>query len=154
MIKLTNILNEIKINSPGLSKKDIEALNNIIDEQFGSGVSEGGPEDLICETYEIDEDDEDDEYSYYKDIKYIINTYNRRTLVTNDVALAQPDDFPCPGAPPNSYYVRIEVDDDSITVCTPSISNNADYSMGWFDIKGKHYPDLKNFNEDGEYIGE
>ena len=101
MIKLTDILNEIKINSPGLSKKDIEALNNIIDEQFGSGVSEGGPEDLICETYEIDEDDKDDEYSYYKDIKYIINTYNGRTLVTNDVILAQPNDFPCPGAPPS-----------------------------------------------------
>jgi hypothetical protein len=153
MIKLTDILSELKINPPGLSKKDIEALDNIIDEQFGSGVSEGGPEDLVCEIYKIDEDDEDDEDDYYKDIKYIINTYRGRTLVTNDVALAQPDDFPCPGAPPNSYYVHIEIDDDSVTVCTPSISNTADYSMGWFDINGKYYPDLKNFNENGEYIG-
>jgi hypothetical protein len=32
MIKLTDILSELKINPPGLSKKDIEALDNIIDE--------------------------------------------------------------------------------------------------------------------------
>lgn len=77
---------------------------------------------------------------------------------------------PALGAPNNSFYEKITVEDDFgdanydkdsmenlwIYIETPWISEgpNGNYHhAGWFDARGKYHADDKNFDEDGNYIG-
>jgi hypothetical protein len=153
MIKLTQLLKEIKILQPGTiirSNEDIKALD-ILTELFGEGVSDFDLYNPISQTYY---------YEDYSDIpndpialafKQLLNKYNGTTYLVYPSA----EYFKCPGAPPNSYYELIIIDhsENSIEVKMPHVDNDGSYFVGWFDSKKQYHPDTNNFDEDGDYIG-
>jgi len=130
--------------------------DNIIDDSFGEGVSGFDLYDTIGQTFTLEDyDGPDDEYEgekIYLSIEKLFKKYpNGGTFVSNNVE----NNFPkAPGAPPNTFSTRVYLDPryKSLRVSVPHISEN-EKNVGWFDMMGKYHPDIKNFDEDGNYIG-
>jgi hypothetical protein len=87
----------------------------------------------------------------YNKFKAFVSKYKPgTTLVSKDIFAF----FSCPGAPSNSYQVKITVDKDKdIFVESPYLDSEGDSSVGWFDTSGKYHADTKNFSDNGDYIG-
>lgn len=156
----TNDLEEAKVVPTAmgriLPKTDADLIDNyIVDEDFGSGYSGFDLYDTISETYSLEtycEDDYGDDEKC-KAIKTLLAKYpNGGTFVSNNIL----NNFDkAPGAPSNSFtsMIYINLKDKDISVHVPWVDETYNkYNVGWFDGGGKYYPDIKNFNEDGDYI--
>ena len=144
------LLNEIKIN-PNLSRlfpeKYINDLNLVTDGYLESASPEGilEPEG---ENYNLERMGDDPDDLQYIAFQNIINNINPGIYLIK--AWGNPD--PAPGAPLNSYDTKITITTDRIIeILSVPLSEDGE-NAGWFDNKGKYYPDLKHFDEDGNNL--
>jgi hypothetical protein len=151
MIKLIDILNEITVNNPSqLLKQDLKDLD-ILTEYFGEGDSGFNLNKPMSDSYSLEGMEKDGER--YKSLVRLTNKYpNGKKIVTNELSITS--NFIAPGAPKNSFGSKIVISHDKVEVSVPYIDENVEYFVGWFDSNSKYHPDIKNFDEDGVFIGE
>lgn len=157
-MKLTDILKEITL-TPMSRVFPPQYLNllSTLTEFFAEGSSGGGRDETLDEEYSKERFEEyEGDGEQYVAFQTLILTSLEGTYVTND-SFYSFNDFPCPGAPEKSYSVRIIINKEdpenpTITVSTPNIGVDGDYSMGWFDLQGNYYPDVEHFDEKGNSI--
>lgn len=165
-MKLTNILKEINIVRGGiiLTPKDIENINLVFSDDYGSYRSEFDLYDPVSETrtkfnfgegnadhYEPYEELEDyPQYQAFLDL----SRKPQGTYVGPDIW----NMGKCPGAPSDAFYICLDIGTDdyyyntpSITLSTPDASEEG-ILVGWFDIRGIYHPDTIHFDEDGNRI--
>lgn len=165
-MKLTDILKEINIVRGGiiLTPKDIENINLVFSDDYGSGHSEFDLYNPISETrtkfdfgegnadhYEpYDEPEDYPQYQAFLDL----SSKPQGTYVAYDIwNLGK-----CPGAPSNAFYIRLEVETDPYYYNTPSITLSSPFAseegipVGWFDARGQYHSDTIHFDEDGNHI--
>jgi hypothetical protein len=153
-MKLTSILKEIRVRSGRiLFPQDIKDIN-VVFEFFGESDSDFDLHKPMTEyRYEHSFEFDDEEDQQYQAFKRLVKK-SKGVYVGTDSYIS-----PCPGAPANSFYMRLEVssnNDDGpfIFLSMPYYDTEAGrYSVGWFDGLGKYHADTTHFNEDGEYIG-
>jgi hypothetical protein len=150
-------IEEARINPVGIGKilppkyeKPIEILFDGYEGRSGFNLYK--PVEVNMD-YKLGYDDDDEEI--YEDPNYIFakeftTQHPYKIFVSNNVYKG----FKCPGAPPGSFQACIIIDQTDISLYTPDVDRDGKYSVGWFDINGNYYPDTKNFDEDGEYIGD
>ena len=172
-MKLINLLKEIKITQkhPGtLSPQDIEDINLIFGDSYGSGHSGFDLYDPISEqrnqldygtiiagNFEPDEDLED--YPEYQAFLRLVSKPPKAYVSPDIWGLGE-----SPGAPLNAFYLRLEVRNVPSRIDpkhnVPGVDLSSPYSstgtnqvyVGWFDIKGNYYPNTKYFDEEGNPI--
>ena len=158
-----NKTNEAKVVPAGSARVLPQADINDIDElteYFGEGDSGFNLYKPISETYNLenycyDEEDENDERCIA--IKTLLKKYpTKTTFVSNNLSIAPLNNFPCPGAPLGSFGALIIIDakNEDIDVYVPYLDREGQYSVGWFNPLGIYFPDTKNFDENGNYIGD
>jgi len=156
-MKLINILKEIRVLPAGsvrrLSPQDLQDIN-VVFEFFGESDSDFDLHKPMTEyryKHSFEFDDEEDQQ--YQAFKRLVEKPKGVYLGTDSYI------SPCPGAPDNSFYMRLEVNFNSndgpfIFLSMPYYDTDAGrYSVGWFDGLGKYHADTTHFNENGEYIG-
>lgn len=154
---LTNnpLLNEIRINTPGKIRilRDPKIVNLIwrdMTDDSDSGFDLYHPSEI---NYSIDDlwgginrargyrgEDHDELYEYFSKLPQPL------TLLINDY------DFRNPAAPDRSFEGKLIIEKDEIYFYHPYI--DSDMNVGWFDARGNYHADDKNFDEDGNYIGD
>jgi hypothetical protein len=156
-MKLINILKEIRVMQPGsarrLSPQDLQDIN-VVFEFFGESDSDFDLHEPMAEyRYEHSFEFDDEEDQQYQAFKRLVKRPKGVYLGTDSYI------SPCPGAPANSFYMRLKVDFNSedgpfIVLSMPYYDTDAGrYSVGWFDGLGTYHADTAHFNENGEYIG-
>ena len=164
-MKLINILKEIRVLPAGsvrrLSPQDIQDIN-VVFEFFGESDSDFDLHKPMSEKrdkYNFGHDIAIGEFELYDEGDPQYQAFKRLVKRPKGVYLGT-DSYisPCPGAPANSFYMRLEVHDVShrpfIVLSMPYYDTDAGrYSVGWFDGLGKYHADTAHFNENGEYIG-
>lgn len=159
-----NKTNEAKVVPAGvarvLSQEDINDIDTLT-EYFGEGDSGFDLYKPASETYSLENYCDDEDGFYYnnqcKVIKTLLKKYPfKTTFVSNNLSIAPLNNFPCPGAPQGSFGALIIIDakNEDIDVYVPYLDQEGLYSVGWFDPRGKYFPDTKNFDENGNYIGD
>ena len=151
--------NEAKIVPAGFAR--VLPLNiarsidqDIIDDGFGNEYSGFDLYSTIEETYAI-EDYEDDSSTYFA-LNEIFKLFPAGgTFASNNILNYFEK---APGAPFDSFTSVIHIgtlDDKFITVEVPFTDEPYNkYNVGWFDSRGNYFPDTKNFDEKGNYIGD
>jgi len=134
-------------------------------EFFGEGDSgfnlyEPSSEDRDLEYINDMIEGNEDNDEYVKNLEQIISLIkkypNGKKFVSNDI-FDLSESFPCPGAPKNSFQECIHINwqkENEISLSIPYPDSKGEYSVGWFDITGEYHPDTKNFDKDGNYIGD
>ena len=172
------LLNEIKINKPVGARiiKDPKIIA-LLSELFYFDASEFNLNDPIgrefnyedsCGIYPGKYGDTWDDFNNDNTCKIFKYFFERPKGI---YLLSEPNpDQTALGAPNNSFYEKIEVggnfgddnyDKDSmenlwIYIESPWVVGTPDnnyYYAGWFDARGNYHADDKNFDEDGNYIG-
>jgi hypothetical protein len=151
MQKLAGIpVKEMRINIPGqLTNKDEEALWVLV-EYFGESDYGFDLYEPARETYRLkDYEDLDEDSKALLAIRHLLKK-SPGTHVTKDIFAYST----ALGAPPDAYYTAVNIDrkNQEITVYSPYAGQDEDRYVGWFDSSGKYYPDVKNFDEDGNRI--
>lgn len=124
MIKLTDILNEMRINKPTglMTSKDIEALETLT-YAFGEGDSGFDLHNPMSETYKLEDyEDLDEDDKSLLAIQHLLNKQSQ-TYVVKDI-FGTIDD--APGAPNGAFYIAVKIDRENrkITVYSPYISED------------------------------
>ena len=149
MIKLTNILKEMRLNEPGntiFPKKYIEDLMKIISDEFGSGHSDTDIIYPVSETYKLNDYEDDDKI--YKIFNRLLGIYENKKFVSKDIF--DTGDWSWIKNTPDKFATLIEFGDDNVTISTPNLDIDGNIFTGWFDRKGKYHPDTEHFTEYGE----
>jgi hypothetical protein len=143
------LLNEIKINSSGriFPEKYMGDLNLFTDGYLESSSPEGilEPDGEDYDIERIGDDPDDPQYIAFQNI--INNIKPGVYLIKSWVGFS-----PAPGAPSNSYDTKITITTDGVIKIESVALSNDGENAGWFDIRGKYYPDFKYFDEDGDSL--
>jgi hypothetical protein len=165
-MKLTSILKEIRVRSGRtLFPQDLKDID-IVFEDFGtsnSGFELYEPlteykdkyrfgHDIAIGTFELYDDEEN--YPEYQAFKRLVEKPKGVYVGTDSYINI------CPGAPTNSFYMRLEVHPENnmrngpfIKLSIPYYDASGRYSVGWFDQAGGYHADTTHFDNDGNYIG-
>jgi hypothetical protein len=168
-MKLTNILKEIVVRKANVFSPDIAKNMDIVFDSFGeshSGFKLYAPMTELRTKYDYGDEgapngewepyDDEENYPEYKAFKYLTSRFPG-IYVSSDLQGIGP----CPGAPDNAYYIRLEIDPTykyygnkvtpSLLLSIPYVTEDLEY-VGWFDKLGKYYADTTHFDENGNRI--
>jgi hypothetical protein len=165
MIKLIDILNEVKIIPSGMArllpKEDADLLSKI---PMNSGEETYSSFEKFLETitYSCVENNNEDNRIICSVIKQLFKKYPKGAkFVSNDIYRGNRwyDLSFAPNTPSLDKYrnlIIIDPEKAKIEKSSPYVSieddDDNEYYMGWFDQIGNYHRDTKNFDDDGFYI--
>lgn len=123
-------INEIKVNNPSPSPKDVLDNLKILTQSFGEGSSpeEGQPS---SEEYRLDYYDTSEEE--YIPIQSLLQKYPDKTFFIPDFF-----GFRDPNTPQNGYETIVKINDDFIEVSTNYVNDDGE-GEGWYTRDGEFH---------------
>jgi hypothetical protein len=149
-LKPVKVINEMRLNNPGLSrfpKEDIAAMEDVLSRlDFGSGLSDTDINNYYQQTYDYDSRFTQN----FNEFQTLVNKYIGRTFISNEFDTYEKF---YDGKNTNKYFYMFEFKPDKLIIKQSNVGGEegiVEYFTGWFNASGKYIPDTEHFTEDGE----